>query len=64
MLDLMEDPVIAADGHSYERSAITDWLRNNSTSPKTNMKLESKSLTPNHTLKSLIGDFRARNPDV
>jgi hypothetical protein len=64
MLELMGDPVIAADGHSYERSEITDWLCNNSTSPKTNMKLESKSLTPNHTLKSLIGDFKVRHRDA
>jgi SUMO ligase MMS21 Smc5/6 complex component len=23
---IMEDPVIAADGHTYERSAIQEWI--------------------------------------
>merc|ERR1711964_274552 len=30
---LMTDPVIAADGHSYERTAIEKWLKDNDTSP-------------------------------
>jgi SUMO ligase MMS21 Smc5/6 complex component len=25
-LKIMEDPVIAADGHTYERSAIQEWI--------------------------------------
>ena len=61
-LELMDDPVIAADGHSYERSSIEDWFRHHKTSPKTNEKLESKHLTPNHTLKSLISDFKELHP--
>merc|ERR1712167_477382 len=36
-LDVMQDPVIAADGHSYERQALLEWFSSgNSTSPKTN----------------------------
>ena len=27
--ELMVDPVIAADEHTYERAAITTWLRTN-----------------------------------
>lgn len=30
----MRDPVIAADGHTYDREAIEMWLRNHDTSPK------------------------------
>ena len=52
--DIMSDPVFAADGHSYERSAIARWLQANDTSPKTNLVLQHKQLTPNHGLKSLI----------
>ena len=33
--ELMEDPVFATDGHTYERSAIEGWLLNHKTSPKT-----------------------------
>lgn len=30
-IEIMEDPVIAADGHSYERAAIVEWLVNTHT---------------------------------
>ena len=29
----MVDPVVAADGETYERKAIAEWLRRNQTSP-------------------------------
>ena len=29
----VQDPVIAADGRTYERSGIERWLANNTTSP-------------------------------
>lgn len=56
--------VVAADGFSYERSAIEIWFRNASskglqvTSPKTNQILEHLLLTPNRNLKSLIYNRR------
>ena len=57
-MDPMEDPCIAADGHSYERRAITDWFaRGNNTSPKTGAQLDDTRLFPNHALKSAIQDF-------
>jgi U-box domain len=31
--EVTEDPVIAADSFTYERSAIASWLRNHDTSP-------------------------------
>ena len=51
---LMIDPVSAADGHTYERRAIEDWLVGHSTSPMTGAKLEVKMLFPNHTVRSFI----------
>ena len=39
-LELLEDPVIAADGHTYTRRAIEDWLKENNTSPKTGVDVE------------------------
>ena len=50
----MEDPVICADGHTYERSAINEWLRSSSRSPKTNQRLPSRDLIPNHAMRSTI----------
>ena len=50
----MVDPVIAADGISYERKEITQWLASNNTSPKTNLALEHKNVIPNLALKQQI----------
>ena len=50
----MRYPVVCADGHSYEREAITLWLATNDTSPATNMVLPNKNLTPNHALRNMI----------
>jgi len=59
----MKDPVIAADGFTYERSAIEAWLQKKSTSPMTNSPLEHLNLIPNHSLRSNIMDKQtsARN---
>lgn len=57
-LELMERPVIAADGHTYEEEAIRKWLGENDTSPVTNVPLPHKELIPNHNLKSLISDWK------
>jgi hypothetical protein len=53
-MDIFKDPVIATDGHTYDRSAIETWFKNNSTSPKTGLRLASKLLIPNFTLRALI----------
>ena len=53
----MIDPVIAADGISYERTAIQKWLTDNDTSPKTNLDLEHKELISNITLKAMIHEM-------
>ncbi len=57
--ETMVDPVICCDGHTYERSAIELWLRNNSRSPKTNQPLASKDLIQNHALRSAIESMNA-----
>ena len=58
--EIMVDPVFATDGHSYERVAIQAWLHTHNTSPKTGQQLESSTLIPNHSLKSLIQDWAAK----
>lgn len=35
MYQLFREPVIAQDGHTYERSAIEKWFEKHSTSPRT-----------------------------
>ena len=58
-LSVMRDPVIAADGHSYEREALEAWLRSHRTSPLTGARLEHMHVTPNHRLRSLIESARS-----
>ncbi|CAL9101211.1 unnamed protein product [Musa textilis] len=54
-LELMGDPVIVSTGQTYERGYIKKWLEaGHNTCPKTQQKLSSTSLTPNHVLRSLI----------
>lgn len=48
------DPVIADDGHTYERTAIQDWLQGSSLSPVTRGKLPHTRLVPNVQLKSAL----------
>ena len=59
-LDQMRDPVIALDGHSYSRAAIQHHFRTRAadglpfTSPRTNERLASDQVFPNHNLRKAI----------
>ena len=50
---LMSDPVVAMDGHTYDRNSIVTWFETKHTSPMTGLTID-KQLVPNFTLKSLI----------
>lgn len=56
--DVMQDPVILADGRSYERSAIEQWLASSKRSPMTGAALEHNHVLPNVNLKALIEDWK------
>lgn len=62
--DTMRDPVQAADGHTYERTAIEKWLREHNTSPQTNLPLAHMELTSNHALRQAIDDYHLKHPDL
>nr|GEV30421.1 U-box domain-containing protein 11-like [Tanacetum cinerariifolium] len=54
-LELMKDPVIVSTGQTYERLYIQRWINcGNITCPKTRVKLQNTTLTPNYVLRSLI----------
>lgn len=55
--DLMRDPVVAEDGHSYEREAIKRWFLSHNTSPLTNKALYSKRVVANHNLRAHVIHF-------
>ena len=47
--EIMEDPVLCSDGHTYERTKIEEWP-----SPLINLALETKDLIPNRSVRDLI----------
>ena len=51
----MQDPVVTADGLSYERAAIEHWFSTgHTTSPRTNAPLPHQHLVPNVQLRQAI----------
>jgi sacsin len=65
--EVMDDPVLAVDGHTYERAAIESWFRQSMArpppaggtrrfcrSPKTNQELRSTAVIANHAIRSQI----------
>ena len=54
-MELMQDPVVAADGHVYDRTSLEKWFAaGKKTSPLTGAPLTHTDLIPCTTLKSLI----------
>jgi hypothetical protein len=53
------DPVVAADGITYERAAIEDWFSKvkELTSPMTGGVLKTKYVVPNVLVKSMVQEF-------
>ncbi|XP_047136345.1 uncharacterized protein LOC100211223 isoform X2 [Hydra vulgaris] len=57
-MEIMVDPVIAADGFTYEKKSIMSWLSSGKlTSPMTNIPLSHTELVPNQSLKNVIEKF-------
>ncbi len=60
--EIMRDPVIAADGVTYERRQIENWMSRSDVSPVRNVPLGSRALIPNCALRRLIEMWdKARN---
>ncbi|CAF1528862.1 unnamed protein product [Rotaria sp. Silwood1] len=55
--ELFRDPVLAPDGHTYERHAIEQWIQNHGTSPITRQPLFVEQLYPNRKVKELVDVF-------
>jgi DNA-binding beta-propeller fold protein YncE len=56
--DVMEDPVMAMDGHTYEREAIEAWFRQSDRSPMTNLPIPPV-LVPNILARQLIAEHNS-----
>ena len=55
--ELMRDPVVAADGRTYERAQIAEWIRSHNTSPMTNEQLDHKHLCSNDIARERVRQF-------
>ena len=60
-LELLRDPVICSDGHTYERTAIESWLKDNGRSPLTNLSLSTRNLIPNIALRNDILESKQKS---
>ncbi|CAF4217407.1 unnamed protein product, partial [Adineta steineri] len=56
-LELFRNPVLAQDGHTYERVAIEEWIRKTGSSPLTRQPLSLEHLYPNLVVKKIIDNF-------
>jgi serine/threonine protein kinase len=56
---IFRDPVVATDGHTYEREAITQWLQQRRVSPMTREPLSLDKIIPNRVVKKMVDDFIA-----
>lgn len=52
--DVMTDPVVSADGYTYERSAIARWFDTSRKSPVTGQSLPHTDLVPNQSVRTLL----------
>jgi hypothetical protein len=55
---LMDDPVLAADGHTYNREHIERWMKLHDISPFTHQPLAHKKLVSNAAIRRLINQWR------
>ncbi|CAF1456068.1 unnamed protein product, partial [Rotaria sordida] len=56
-LGLFRDPVLAQDGHTYEREAIVEWIQKEGRSPITDQPLSLEHLYPNYAIKKAVDHF-------
>ena len=54
---VMLDPVVAADGFTYEKTAIVRWLLTKDKSPLTGKPLRDQPLRRNYNLRALVTPF-------
>lgn len=57
-LDIYRDPVLASDGHVYERKAILTWIAQQGTSPLTREPLNVNDLHTDERIRQLCESYR------
>lgn len=62
---IMRDPVLASDGHHYEREAIEKWFIDpNHRAPVGGLHLANKTVIPDEPLKNQIEAYLKQNPEL
>ncbi|CAF1280508.1 unnamed protein product, partial [Didymodactylos carnosus] len=62
-LALFQDPLLAEDGHTYERADIVEWIENNGgTSPLSRQPISVENLRTNRIVKQLADEKRNNDP--
>jgi serine/threonine protein kinase len=56
---MFRDPVLAQDGHTYEREAIVKWIEKHGRSPITDQQLSLEHIYPNYEIKKAIDYFES-----
>ena len=62
--EIMVNPVVCSDGHTYDHVNISRWFQTSNRSPLTNVPLDDTTLRPNNALKTLIESFKLRKLHV
>ncbi len=60
-LDAYRDPVLAGDGHIYERTAIVRWIQQQGTSPLTREPLNLKDLRSEENITQMCRPYRSHS---
>ncbi len=55
--ELMRDPVVGSDGHTYERKHIETWLATHFKSPLTRQHMTVSDIKPNFALRTMIDEW-------
>ena len=58
-----KDPVLASDGHTYERDTVPTWLVRSKKSPLTMKVLDNSILNSNISVRKMSTTLAARTPE-
>lgn len=60
-MDIMSEPVVCNDGHTYEKSAILKYIQTKKApvSPINRIRLSKDLIIPNHTVKKMIESWKS-----
>lgn len=56
--NLLEDPVIAPSGYTYEREDLRNWVDNNGVDPFTREPLSMNQVIPNRALQEAVKHYK------